>query len=338
MPTTVTSTIGTTGRTYSTLQAWEDACPANLVTADQVWRGEAYNDSQFTAGVVISGQTTDATRYVELTVATGQSFCDNANVRTNALRYNQSNGVGISVAFVNPAVIDAQGVDYTRISRFQVTRTTQYYGGIWVTNGAIVKDCIVGNGGIQIIASSAVAKIINCLSYGDRGLAFPFGLAFQGFSYSAVHEFIGCTAVLASDQTPTGTGFNSQSTGCKFTSCAAFGFSNATSGSVNAASDYNATDLGSGFGSGAHNVYGVTYNATTPLTQASAAGSLDFRAIAATALAGAGFLDSTNAPLDISGYTRAASPTIGAWELAVVAATKALLFRRPAVRSFRRSF
>ena len=38
MPTTTTKTIGSTGD-YSTLQAWEDACPANLVTADEIWRG-----------------------------------------------------------------------------------------------------------------------------------------------------------------------------------------------------------------------------------------------------------------------------------------------------------
>ena len=93
-----THSIGTTGRDYSTLQAWEDACPANLVTDGNIWRGECYNDSEFSSSgtlVTIAGITTDATHYVELTTATGHSFQDHADVRTNALKYNQSNGVGL---------------------------------------------------------------------------------------------------------------------------------------------------------------------------------------------------------------------------------------------------
>ena len=69
MPTTVVKSIGTTGRDYSTLQAWEDACPANLVSDDKIWKGECYNDSEFTSGLHVSGITTDSTRYVWLTAA-----------------------------------------------------------------------------------------------------------------------------------------------------------------------------------------------------------------------------------------------------------------------------
>lgn len=96
---TVTKTIGTGGsRDYSTLQSWEDALPANLVTDGNAQVGECYNDGEFTsaaAQLTISGQTTDATNFITLKTASGQSFKDHANKLTNRLIYNQSNGVGI---------------------------------------------------------------------------------------------------------------------------------------------------------------------------------------------------------------------------------------------------
>lgn len=64
MATDVVSSIGTAG-TYTTLQAWEDACPADLVASDQRWIGELKNQ-EFTSGstvLTIAGQTTDSTLY-----------------------------------------------------------------------------------------------------------------------------------------------------------------------------------------------------------------------------------------------------------------------------------
>jgi hypothetical protein len=86
--TTVTSTIGSAGgRTYSTLQAWETAKQGNLVGLDQVQIGEAYEDSSFTSAttyvVVISGSTTDSTRYMKLTVATASRH--NGLINTGAV-------------------------------------------------------------------------------------------------------------------------------------------------------------------------------------------------------------------------------------------------------------
>ena len=114
MVTTVVKSIGTASRDYSTLQAWEDAAPANLVTADQVWKGECYNDSTFTAGVTISGITTDATRYIWLTAAAGQSFADHPE---NALDYNAANGVAISAY----DVCIVSSVVNVKIDRLQTT-------------------------------------------------------------------------------------------------------------------------------------------------------------------------------------------------------------------------
>ena len=105
MTTTVTKSIGSAGgRDYATIQAFFDAVAVvgNLVTADQVWIGELYNDSEFfvsgnVLGHLASGITTDATRYILLRPATGQGFKDNAGAATSALRYDQSKGVALRV-------------------------------------------------------------------------------------------------------------------------------------------------------------------------------------------------------------------------------------------------
>ena len=98
MPTVITKSISKTGSPdYSTLQAWEDAAPANLVTADQIWRGEidkvTDNYSGSSTILSIAGSTTDATRYKEITAKAGVSYLDNASP---VLRYDEAKGCSIS--------------------------------------------------------------------------------------------------------------------------------------------------------------------------------------------------------------------------------------------------
>lgn len=311
MPTTVTSSIGTSSRDYSTLQAWEDASPANLVTDDKIWRGECYNDSEFTARVEF-GVTADATRYLELTAATGQSFQDHASVRTNALRYNQSNGVAVTIT--NNYASTIGGNNCGRVSRLQIRNV----GSNYVTlNLLVLKDCLCEGGGAVVRTSYTGVADMTCINV----VAIANGSGGYGFqnstTYGGTTHFIACTAVRPSNITAASTGFYNGGGGTnRLKSCASFGFSTAAdaAGWSTANCFNNATDQASGL-PGSSNQHSVTYSGTTPFTQADATGSLDFRAIAATSLAANGYLDSTNAPNDISGYARAASPTIGAWEI-----------------------
>lgn len=73
MPTTVTSTIRSSGGDYSLLSTWEAAKQGNLVTADQVQVAECYDDwaSGLNDNVTVAGWTTDSTRYPKITVAAG---------------------------------------------------------------------------------------------------------------------------------------------------------------------------------------------------------------------------------------------------------------------------
>lgn len=146
MPTTVTKTIGT-GGDYTTLQAWEDASPANLVTSDQIWRGECFNQEFFSSSaqlLSVSGTTTDATRYKELTTYAGASFVDNASVQTNALRYNASNGAGIRSTYAWSAPV-AVNESYFRISKMQISATTAVAFNGGATTGLVMDKCIVEN-------------------------------------------------------------------------------------------------------------------------------------------------------------------------------------------------
>jgi len=73
MPTTITKTIRASGGDYTTLSAWEAALPASLVANDECHVAECYNDwpSGLNDAVTISGPTTDATRFIKVTVAEG---------------------------------------------------------------------------------------------------------------------------------------------------------------------------------------------------------------------------------------------------------------------------
>lgn len=169
MATIVTKTIGTTGRDYSTIAAWMAACPANLVTADQVWKGVAYNDSTFNEQVDITGITTDATRYVWLTVADGQDHqgtltggvvinrggADGTVVNINC-NYTVFEGFRITNSFFNSTntIINGNSRTGLRIRRIVIhscaisnVTQSQTYIAIDVTSCAstIVSNCLVAN-------------------------------------------------------------------------------------------------------------------------------------------------------------------------------------------------
>lgn len=299
---TLVSSIGSGGgRDYSTLQAWEDACSANLVADGNIWKGEACNDSEFTASLSVSGITQDASNYVWLTAAAGQSFQDHANVRTNALRYNQSNGVGIrrTNTYVNILSLGTT----TRLSRVQVEATALNSNAVTLSGDGRVWDCIIqgncqGNGNAQYW--------INCL------FAYPNG---GGFTSCQKSVFIGCTAVNPSDRSTSSywLDVNGYSSPVTLTSCAVFGFTNITDDNTQLSGcTFNVTSASSF--PGTNNTTGATFSQTEPFVDADK-DSFDGRAASGSSLAGAGDLDATNAPNDISGTVRVDPPTCGCWEL-----------------------
>lgn len=303
MPTIVVSSIGTTGRDYSTLQAWEDACPANLVTADQVWKGECYNDSEFTAALTISGITTDATRYVWLTAAAGQSFQDHADVRTNPLYYDQSKGVGIKVS---SSTVISNSVNYTVISRLQVWLSSGFLNRTIDMAGSncIAKDCIfVSSYAYSVFYFGAVAsnKAINCAFISlHSGTQTPCNSG----------TYINCTNVRPSGYTAGGTAF-ARGYGLSVQNSAVFGFTTFRSGTGSSyyTGSYNGSDC-SADAQDTNSTGGLTFSACFEST------TNDFRLKSGSPLIDAGNTDATNAPNDITGTARDATTDgdVGAWE------------------------
>lgn len=304
MPTVVVSSIGTSGRDYSTLQAWEDACPANLVTADQVWKGECYNDSEFTTGVVIGGQTTDSTRYVWLTVAAGHSFADS---RENALFYAQTNGVAVTQTLEYLATVNASDSAYAVIERLQIKGAVSYgsFGVNLYSNKTFRNNLVVvvnDAWAVDANNSSASTKIINCVLIKAHA-GTVLAPASRG-------NFINCTVVRPSTYTAGGTAFI-RDYGLAVKNCAVFGFTTFRSGTGASlyTGSYNASDCAAD-AQDTNSTGGLTFSACFESTTG------DFRLKAGSPLIGVGNTDATNAPNDITGTARGVGTAgdIGAWE------------------------
>lgn len=312
MPTTVTKKIGATNSPttmdYTSIQAWEDALPANLVTGDTVQRGQCYDQGTFTAAAIIAGETTDATRYVVLECAGGASFKDKAGVRTTALAYNAANGVAVQVTGASGYAVRAD-VAYTRIDGLQLKVTTYAMTLRVNANNVTVSNCLVtSTGSTGFIArdfgSGTSAVWANCL--------FVYG--FNSGSCITLHgKAYNCTFVNAA-AAGTSNCFDLEYNVGVVKNCAVFGFGTFTTGTPAAGSDYNATDKSSAV-TGSNNQTSLTY-ASQFVNSAS-----DWRSVSTGGLKH-GTPDSTNAPNDISGNARdATTPYIGCWEATASAPT-----------------
>jgi hypothetical protein len=300
---TTTYSVGTSGRTYSTIQAAWDALPSTL--ADD-YRLECYNDSQFTAGLVAVGKTTSATFKVVVTAATGHSFMDHANVRSNALIYDSTKGVSFSAnPFVTPvfdminAYVEVERVQLKRSgnqSFWPTLRMDDSVAGQKIRNSIILKD----QTGADAVAFLGNATAINCLFY-NTSATVGAGVRSDGAAF-----LINCTVVSAVSG---GTGINAASGTFTLNNTAVFGYTTLSSGTL--AGDYNASYRPSMVGA----------NSQSSLTFANQFESVtaDFRVKAAANLIGGASTDATNAPNDITGLARGVGTAgdVGAWEWAV---------------------
>lgn len=322
MPTTTTKTIGSTGD-YTTLQAWEDACPANLVTADEIWRGEMQNQEFVVSGniLTIAGQTTDSTRYVELTTASGASFADNANKLTNALRYNASNGAAMR-SNGSGAVALSITTAYTRLSKFQFKD-----GNTTPTNAILINagNCTltqiiaesVNNGDSTIRVSSGTGHVFsNVLSVNYGTSTSDHGFVNVGGTVT----YYNCTAIKPSNIGAVASGFVGVYATSTIKNCVALGFSKFYDFFVASVSgNNNAADTTISFGTS--NQASLTY--ADQIEQPNSATGLDCRTKAGAALIANGAdLSASGVTTDIVGTARSAPYDISAWQYtATVAST-----------------
>lgn len=318
---TKTATVGILNGSSAT---WTAPTNGSAYTINSVvWQGQCYNDSEFlfndTTGITINGETTSASCYLELTTALGQSFQDNANVRDNALRYSQANGVCIRVngtGYTSYGIVNH--VSFTKISKLQLKvggggnfgclASADLADSVQVRDLIVEMGATTGRIAVNIGVNSIGVNITVFVISGDSTVG-----AFQLYRQSA--KLINCTAVRTSDQ-PVG-GVAVHSTYGYYilevlTNFCSFGFATVVDQTFSSSCSNNATDQASGF-AGSANVYNVAFNATTPFVNAAVSG-YDLRSTLNSRLVGSATLDSVNALRDISGCPRPSIPTIGAWE------------------------
>lgn len=301
MPTIVESTISQSGTPdYSTLQAWEDACPADLTAVDQVWKGviqEADDAFTTTSGTLlsISGITTDSTRYVWLTVKDGSSFADHPDKQ---LTWDSSKGASLSVT---TGRCISNGLAHTLVERIQCRSV----GG--TVNFTVANSINSSNSTYKNILIESDCD--NCATCGgDQNRWINVVIIQDGESNNSLMDtavstktthFHNCTFLAASDLTtpPTYIIDSVASHTNNFTNCAFYGASNLVDAGTN---NYTtcATDLGS------------PPTGVTQISLANAAfvgttvASTNLRIKDTSDLIDAGTEDATYSSLDIFGQTR----------------------------------
>lgn len=314
-----TKSIGSAGgRDYSTLAAWASYVNALALSAPEV--GECYNDSEFTTStqIAIGGWTGgSSTNTVTLQCHAGQSFRDNASVQTNALRYNQSNGVGLSSTLSYDWSIKLTTA-FTIVDGLQVKTTGNSNGSIWSnTDNQTVQNCIL-QGSLQNSSSFMLRMETGSSSVGQNCAVLVTSANGGGVicrSGSFAREM-----TIVNSAGGSHTGFQLSYSSPIIQNVAVYGFTTDYTGTASASSSNNATDKGS-FGGTNFGGSGQT-SITSSEWQNLTAGSEDLRlASGSTKLKDNG---ATAGPsTDIAGTSRpqGSAYDIGAWELVVSGGT-----------------
>jgi hypothetical protein len=183
---TITYTLRSSGGDYSLMSLWEDDLPASLVTDDEIWRLNVYNDwaSGLSDNVVIAERTTDATHYAHIHVLPDERH-DGTPQTGFYLKTTWGSGFDVNC-------------DYTLIEYMDISKegtATGYVHGYKITTGDYSKlvGCIVTNTntagdvlGFNVNAGNVT--LINCLADSD----FASDMLVNYFSSSSTAQYLNC--------------------------------------------------------------------------------------------------------------------------------------------------
>ena len=291
MPTTVVKTIRASGGDYTTLSAWEAANQGDLVAADEVRVAECYNDwpSGLIDAVNIDGSTTDATRYMAITVAAGHRHTGKPDT---GFRIVRSSAYSAVIIFGDPSC---------RASWLDVRNTGA--GGTAIrqngTNGSNSRAsrCIARTTGTAAYVSGFAT-----LAYAYQCLAIGAPVGFSGTGTYGTFDMVGCVA------SGCATGYLLDSpgtTGKRVANCVAYNCTTNYTGTFDAAlSGNNASS--SGTMPGSSNLSGIGASDFVD-----AAGH-DYHLAGGSALIGMGANLYTLITEDVDGDAR---PSSGAWDI-----------------------
>ena len=310
MATTITKSIGTTARDYATAALFEAAIPANLLTTDEIWLGEVYNDSELTgtAGVAITGHTTDATRYIEIKPAASEGFKDGVTQGTDKLIYTAAHGASFRNTSGSNYTFDVDN-DYVFLRELQIGHDS--YAPIYFNSdgGEIVRCIIFGSEGeayTGVVTLSDTAKLINCFVENQETNT---DIVYAGWTTTTGVAVIDCTLINPSDISNSEDAVDRYYGTNTVEGCALFGTSNALDSNITTG-DYNGTDDTAV--QGANSVTSLTF---ANQFEGTTAATLDGRVKTGSGLLLAGATHSESGGVDIYGNTRhATTPNIGCWE------------------------
>jgi hypothetical protein len=301
---------------YTTLTA----AIAGLGTLTQPTVIAFWNDAEWAMyKVILSGNSPTATNTLTLQPTAGEGFKDNANAQTNALRYNQANGVAIanSDSGYDQAIVVNQS--YVTIKGLQIrgggVKSDTLYVNSYVNN-LVIDSCILDNGSVSnrgaalVSNTDNVVSLTNCVLICNTATACfydPFGKA----------SLVNCTLVRVGATAPTGVAYSrNYNASSVMKNCAFFGFASiiaTTSTFTTCATDIASPPSG---------VTGSLSYASQFQNTGATPANRDFRLKAGSGLIDAGTTATTEIPaaLDIVGTVRPQGSAwdIGAWELIVV--------------------
>lgn len=332
----ITNSIGTASRDYSTIDAWMAALPADIGASGNSYRGELYADSEFTSAAQIGTGgwqlNTITGNDLTLTTAAGQSFRDNANAQTNALRYNSANGVAIVTSitgvatgfYFDPSVGELSNVQIrSSASPFNTLncKTSSPSTTFVVQNCIIQADAALSSGGAVVASNEGVTFRNNLVFSKVNGTYSLLSYDVNDANANLANTY-NCTLVNASDVTALSNALVANSGTIVIENTAIFGCSAVISGGTATATTCATSVASPPTGFTGSLTYANQFQNTT-----AAAG--DFREKAGANLFNTGTTDTTNGAADIVGTPRPQSTAydIGCWEL-IPAAGKHMERRR----------
>lgn len=313
MPTTTVSTISVSvSADYTTLQAWEDAAPADLTTSiagGEIWQGEIVLAADVFSGstrmLTMGGSTTDATGYKHLTTASGASFVDHADVATNPLRYDSSKGASITSSHQEAVLIEEA---HSRISKVQIQTTNTAYAGyaLRLNADAQAHQCITSSvGATGTMPFRSIGGIASSIFGEQREAGATYLVRIESGS-----EIYNSTFIVPDDITAATTGVRGGYAASTLKNVAVFGCTNFDSSTAP-----TCTTCASDGASLPSGVTSTVYDETTgsgflDISDA----TRDYKLGVTSSLLGSGTYDATNSPTDIHGKPFTLSSTsIGCW-------------------------
>jgi len=206
MATTVTKTVKPSGGDYGTLSAWEAGQQGDLVAADEIRVAECYAMSD-TTRLVIDGWTTDATRYIKITVPAAERH----DGKYNTAKYRMEVSSDVTLSYYEAHIL-VEGV------QFQSTSSSGNYRTVYDLVGEAgwfeFRECIfkgvlsstaAPTAAVDIRTGGQTVYFRNCLFYdfinGTNDIAgiinvsatqYVYNCTFQN-SYKGIYVFGGTT-------------------------------------------------------------------------------------------------------------------------------------------------